>query len=829
MRELLKLLLVLTLVITGISTNVYADYKGKVYEDFNGNGFYDIGEEVLQGVAVSDGLHVVETDKRGNYCLPGHKGERFLFISTPSGFNAQGAYYRRIEKGKQMYDFALSPYKGRIKKGGFHKFIHITDTEISNTENHEGWVNNIYNYADIEDVAFIVHTGDICYENGLREHIRLMNTENMNCPVFYCIGNHDLVKGEYGEELFENIYGPVYYSFNVGKVHYIVTPMLHGDHKPGYTREDVYRWMKNDLAYVPEGMPIIIFNHDLLTYSDKFVYGINDTDYIDLNQHNLKAWVYGHWHINHMHKQGDVCCITTSPPDKGGIDHSAAAFRIISVDDKGNCRSELRYPYIGKTVRIASIAGNRIPSLPGGRVALSVNAYGSNSKIKEVVYTCYSDNKEIIEKNRMKQQTDWNWYAEPSLSSHLIGKEIIVKVQAMFYDGEMAETEGFFVYRRTRRSAIETEKDWPCLLANPSHIGVLQGAFHLPLSLAWIKNVKANVFMTSPLVYHGNVYVASVDENLQGESHVYGLDAKNGEILWKYKTRNSVKNSIAADAGCVFAQDVEGFLYAVDAITGKLVWEKKLEVNRLPAIVEGLVASDGRVYAGTGKGLCACDIKTGKTLWINKDWAQGEGATTTLSLGENILVSGSQWGALYGNDATDGRLLWSNNEYGLSDRGASAAIHGDSLYIVSRSSFFIINTLTGKILVHKELPVKVDVTSTPLVTENEVVFGTSQSGLMALDRVTLDIKWQFATALSLLYTAPYTRHPCATIETSPVLVGETVFFGASDGVLYAIDKETGKCLWKHPTGSPIFGSVSVSGNGLFAVDFAGNVYGFVSE
>ena len=34
----------------------------------------------------------------------------------------------------------------------------------------------------------------------------------MSVSVFYCIGNHDLVKGKYGEELFESIYGPVYYS-----------------------------------------------------------------------------------------------------------------------------------------------------------------------------------------------------------------------------------------------------------------------------------------------------------------------------------------------------------------------------------------------------------------------------------------------------------------------------------------------------------------------------------------------------------------------------------------------------------------------------------------
>ena len=77
-----------------------------------------------------------------------------------------------------------------------------------------------------EKVAFMIHTGDICYENGLKNHIKLMNTSNMGCPVFYCLGNHDLVKGKYGEELFESIYGPVYYSFDFGSTHYIVTPIM---------------------------------------------------------------------------------------------------------------------------------------------------------------------------------------------------------------------------------------------------------------------------------------------------------------------------------------------------------------------------------------------------------------------------------------------------------------------------------------------------------------------------------------------------------------------------------------------------------------------------
>ena len=172
--------------------------------------------------------------------------------------------------------------------------------------------------------------------------------------MFYCIGNHDLVKGKYGEEVFENVYGPVYYSFDFGNVHYVVTPMAGGDHQPGYTKEDVYRWLKNDLAQVPTGKPIIVFNHDLLTSGNEFVFGIADNEKINLNEHNLKAWLYGHWHNHFVRKQGDVLTISTATLDKGGIDHSTSAFRVVDVDQKGDVQTMLRYTYINKSIETAS-------------------------------------------------------------------------------------------------------------------------------------------------------------------------------------------------------------------------------------------------------------------------------------------------------------------------------------------------------------------------------------------------------------------------------------------------------------------------------------------
>lgn len=804
-----------------------ATHTGHVFVDANQNGLFDAGERPLKGIAVSDGLHVVQTLADGSYSLPGHAKERFVFITTPSGYKSDNRHYRKIEAESGSYDFGLQPYVATTKDGS-HQYVHITDTEIFNTSNHEEWVGNVRNYVANEKAAFIIHTGDICYENGLKEHIRMMNTANMNCPMFYCIGNHDLVKGAYGEELFESLYGPTFYSFEVGNVHYIVTPMLGGDHRPSYREKDVYHWMKNDLALVSPGKAVMVFNHTLLTDKETFIYGANEKEPINLNEHNLKAWVYGHWHINYMKKQGSVYSIGTAVVDKGGIDHSTSVFRVIHVDRKGDLTSELRYSYLDKSIRIASIANNQAPVLPSGALPLSVNAYSSTSSIKEMTAAFFCEGKQTGKSKQLQQQTDWNWYAEMPLNDRMQGKPITVRVKATFKNGEVAEAEERFACPQVA-GTVKIGKEWTNLLGNPEHIGVIGDTLPPPLALAWVKNVKANLFMSSPLIYKDNIYVASVDENCKGEGAVFALQATTGELRWKYSVRHSIKNTIAASCGLVLAQDVAGYLYAIDALTGQLAWEKKLSVNALPALIEGIVATDKVVYAGTGKGLCAIDVRTGTTVWTNKEWNQHEGSPSTLTLGNGVLVAGTQWGALYGNDALTGQKRWAVSQNGLSDRAASPAAHGNLLYLISRKSLFILDASTGKTIVRKELPVKVDVASTPLVTDNEIIFGTSESGLMALDRETLAPKWNYNTRTSLVFTAPYSLKPDASIETSPVLAGNVVYVGASDGVIYGIDKANGTLLWKHDTGAPVFATVALSGNMLFAVDLSGNVYAFRSN
>lgn len=289
------------------------------------------------------------------------------------------------------------------------------------------------------------------------------------------------------------------------------------------------------------------------------------------------------------------------------------------------------------------------------------------------------------------------------------------------------------------------------------------------------------------------------------------------------------QNTIAITDDIVFAQDVLGNLYAVDCESGTLRWKAQLPVNGLPGLIEGLATDKGIVYAGTGKALSAFEARTGKLIWRNNDWNQREGTTTTLSVGSGVVIGSVQWSALYANDLKTGKKLWSASNHGLRNRGASAAIHNGLLYLISNKAFFIMEARTGRIIVRKTLPYSVDVTSTPLLTDKEIIFGTAKEGLVALDNQTLEEKWKCPVGDALIYTSPYSRPVSGTIETTPVLAGKMIAVGASDGTIYGVDKATGKITWKHATGSPVFGSVAASGNALVATDFGGNVYVFTRK
>lgn len=821
MRTNIQLLIGLCLTLGTVQ--VGAAVTGRVFVDSNRNGIYDNGERTLKGVSLSDGWHVTSTDASGMYSLEGFEGMRFVFITTPSGYmTQQGGYYRHYDNGVGKYDFGVEPMPaGRIGKDGSHSFIQISDTEIFNEPGYTRWRDDLRDYANSEHPAFIVHTGDICYDRGLKEHIKIMNTANMNTPVFYMLGNHDLVKGKYGEELFESIYGPSWYSFNVGNTHYVVTPMAGGDYSPSYNGDQISRWLKNDLRQLKHGTPVVVFNHNLTTSNGNF--GFGEADRINLNEYNLKAWLYGHWHNHYVQRQGNTLAIGTSPVSFGGIDHSTSAYRVLNVDGNGNLKSDLRYAYVDARVRIVLASKN----VTGGKLKLNIvgNAYSSMALTKGVKVTVIAEGKQVAQV-QLTRRTDWTWKRQISLSAKYAERKLDIKATATFDDGKTATCD--YAYTPQAENAVPSlAADWTNLGGNAAHTGIAADTLGSDMRLAWTCNLGSNIFMSSPLIYGGNVYVATVDENGGNGCAVFALDGKTGRMLWHTPVDYSVRGTIVAAAGHIFAQDISGVLYMIDAADGKVLKRRQMEVDGLPVLDDGLATKDGIVYAGSGQALCAVDANSGELIWKGKGWKRGEGTVSTITVTDNDrLVHGVQWTGLFANCVKDGSFLWQNLGDGLRFRASSPSAHGSLLYTTSDDSFYIIDESTGKVAVRKPLAMKMEVPSTPLVTGSEIIFGTGDQGLVALDSKTLDRKWQFKTGTSLVFTTPYTHQPFATVATSPVLAGENVYFGASDGCIYGVDRTTGKKVFCYDTGAPVFSSPAISTGTMVICDFGGNVYMF---
>ena len=299
----------------------------------------------LDHVVVSDGLQCVRTGADGSFAIPPREGARFVTVSPPCGYQMKN-WYRRIGSAAS-YDFSLERSAiGKAKCGC--RFVHITDSEISevNDENRQ-WIADVKRLAVNEKCAFIVHTGDICYLKGMQAHAELMTTETMGLPMLYCIGNHDLVAGDYGEQAFEDLFGPCRYSFNVGGIHFLVVPMIEGwDFRPGYTEDELADWIRADLALLKPNQPVMVFSHMLFHAKNEQAAGlvIGKERPLDLRSVcNFKGFIYGHVHNTYTSGNGGVTFMASSNPNMGGIDHSPDIVRVVDVKPDGAFVAENHY------------------------------------------------------------------------------------------------------------------------------------------------------------------------------------------------------------------------------------------------------------------------------------------------------------------------------------------------------------------------------------------------------------------------------------------------------------------------------------------------------
>ena len=306
-------------------------YTGHIY---NNEGI------ALEGIKVSDGRNIATTDASGYYSLPGW--EKANVISAQILTNHHNDWYRYIDKEHLVYDFYISPYSSIKKNDAL--FLHFSDTEIFiDGASTDQWIDFVKDVKNEFEPDFIIHTGDICRRRGLEAHHYAMNSDNMGIPVRYTLGNHDYVDDRYGEYTFERLYGPIWYSFDLGKVHFVVLPISEGEVKGLYSKDEMLIWLKNDLEAMDKSKrPIFLCHEPCKDFEEKCVI-LGKEEKIDLKEYDVLAWVFGHLHVDYVYESDGRFHIGTGRPDFGGIDGTPAGCRYIKIDEHKKLSTKVKY------------------------------------------------------------------------------------------------------------------------------------------------------------------------------------------------------------------------------------------------------------------------------------------------------------------------------------------------------------------------------------------------------------------------------------------------------------------------------------------------------
>lgn len=304
--------------------------KGSVYA--NGKG--------LANVMVSDGVEVAQTDENGIYYLSSKKQTGYVFVSIPGNYEPVSKngnlpiiyqYLNEEENTIEIKDFELT----RVNNEN-HIVLSLADLHLANrtsdlSQFQNGFVKDanqiIANYESQGKKVYGLTLGDLTwdaywYSNSfmLPQYIKQINA--VNAPIFNVIGNHDndpyIANDWNSENAFRRTLGPTYYSFNIGKVHYVVlddTEYLNkgasigvvGDREyNGKITEQQLAWLAKDLENISATTPVIVATHIQVhnAPSEKGTlptYRLSNADKLVslLNKFNEVHILTGHTHVNY--------------------------------------------------------------------------------------------------------------------------------------------------------------------------------------------------------------------------------------------------------------------------------------------------------------------------------------------------------------------------------------------------------------------------------------------------------------------------------------------------------------------------------------------------
>ena len=237
------------------------------------------------------------------------------------------------------------------------------------------------------------------------------------------------------------------------------------------------------------------------------------------------------------------------------------------------------------------------------------------------------------------------------------------------------------------------------------------------LRMVWTRGMPAGTQESTPMVHDGVMYVIAPGGGVQA------LDATSGDLVWEYwrtypkdlaqhvraATLSRGKN-LAMFEDMVYFAAADGYLVALDAMTGKLRWETKAhDYTKGTEHTGGLMVADGKVISNRtctqrdGCFIAAHDAKTGQEVWKFYNTASPDepGGDTWGGLPAEKR-SASSWGLPGSYDPVRKVLYWAvanpTPYTRLKRHGSADAVSNTSPSELYSNSTVALDVKTGKLV-----------------------------------------------------------------------------------------------------------------------------------
>jgi len=249
----------------------------------------------VENVVVSDGAEVTVTNEKGIYQLKSAKKWGYVFISVPSGYEVPSVgvlpqFHRALKNSADVVeraDFKLEKVDGQDS----YKIFMLGDMHLANRTGDLGqfaqFTSDLTDYMTRHkgEKMYALTLGDMTwdlywYSNSyyFPQYLNTINSQIKNLQIFHTMGNHDndfQTRSDYDAAVkYVDQICPTYYSFNIGKVHYVVMDDIDcssydGTESRNYVKSlsaEQLDWLAKDLSHVDKTTPVVVAMHAQVFY-----------------------------------------------------------------------------------------------------------------------------------------------------------------------------------------------------------------------------------------------------------------------------------------------------------------------------------------------------------------------------------------------------------------------------------------------------------------------------------------------------------------------------------------------------------------------------------